>query len=146
MMGAQGADHQGAIGARHVAQPGQFFHVDQALVLDQPLFHRQEKLRAAGIDFRALTQAPQQLGSFRDAFRFFQAESSEHYPSPSNFVFTAWANSSRTWSALRLMMPWPKAASLPKMSTPATKPRIVLSPSSRRCTSKSSFMRLPILL
>ena len=39
-----------------------------------------EKLRAAGIDFRALAKPPEQLGSFRDAFRFFQAESSEHLP------------------------------------------------------------------
>src|SRR5882672_6681093 len=106
MMRAQGADHQGAIGNRHVAQPGQLFYVDQALILDQPFFHRQEKLRAAGIDFRALAKSPQQFGSFRDTFRFFQAESSEHF----------------------------------------TRLLLVLSSSSRRCTSKSSFMRLPILL
>src|SRR5574341_199858 len=77
-MSAQGADRQRAVGERKVTQAPYVFNVDQAFVLYQPFFHRQEQLGPPRVNFSALAEATEQLGNFRHTPRFFQAKSSKH--------------------------------------------------------------------
>ncbi len=75
-MGGRAADHERAVLNFDLVQIGNRFDIDQMLVAEQIMLHREQKLGAAGIEPALLTEFGEHLRSFSDRFRLVNGESS----------------------------------------------------------------------
>ena len=78
MMRAKGADAYHSVVRRDFVKTLHILDVDQPFVVNQALFHRQQKLRSSGIHLGRFSKPAKQFRYIFYAFGLLQAEWSQH--------------------------------------------------------------------
>src|SRR4051812_3610683 len=110
------ADVERAVADGYTIKLRDSFHVDQVLVTQQVVLHREEQLGAAGVEPAVLAVMRQHLGGFLDVFRLIDLEASKWHHNRSRYLFSLSLSARQTRSgvsgAWRMRTPVARATAL----------------------------------